>query len=45
MSNYLKLIALGLVALVAMMATNYARDTAYMVHAIIIMLVSVGLFI
>ncbi|MFT7593871.1 MAG: cytochrome c oxidase cbb3-type subunit 1 [Paracoccaceae bacterium] len=45
MSNYLKLIALGLIALVAMMAINYARDTAYMVHAIIITLVSVGLFI
>ena len=45
MSNYIKLIVLGLVAIFAMIAANNARDVAYMVHAIIILLVSVGLFI
>jgi cytochrome c oxidase cbb3-type subunit 1 len=45
MSNYIKLIALGLVTLVAMIGINYARDTAYMVHAIIVMLVAGGLFL
>jgi cytochrome c oxidase cbb3-type subunit I len=45
MSNYLKLIVLGLVALFAMMAINFARDTAYLVHAVIITGVSIGLFI
>jgi len=45
MSNYLKLIVLGLIALVAMMAINYSRDTAFMVHAIIVTVVSAGLFI
>jgi cytochrome c oxidase cbb3-type subunit 1 len=45
MSNYIKLIALGLVVLFAMLATNYARDIAYLVHAIIIMVIAAGLFI
>ncbi|GHF41385.1 cytochrome-c oxidase, cbb3-type subunit I [Seohaeicola zhoushanensis] len=45
MSNTLKLIALGLITLVAMMGINFARDLAYMVHAIIIMLVAGGMFI
>ena len=45
MSNYLKLIVLGLLALFAMMAINFARDTAYLVHAVLILAVSVGLFI
>ncbi len=45
MSNYIKLIVLGLVTLFAMIAINFARDTAYLVHAIIIMLVAGGLFI
>jgi cytochrome c oxidase cbb3-type subunit I len=45
MSNYLKLIVLGLVALFAMMAINFARDPAYLVHAVIIAGVSIGLFI
>ena len=45
MSNYIKLVALGLVMLFAMIAINYARDTAYMVHAIIVMLVAGGLFL
>jgi cytochrome c oxidase cbb3-type subunit 1 len=45
MSNYIKLIALGLITLFAMIATNYARDLAYQVHAIIVMLVAGGLFL
>ncbi|MEG7364402.1 hypothetical protein, partial [Pseudomonas citronellolis] len=45
MSNYIKLIVLGLVTLFAMIATNCARDLAYQVHAIIIMIVAGGLFL
>ena len=45
MSNYIKLIALGLVTLFAMIGTNYARDLAYQVHAIIVMIVAGGLFL
>ena len=45
MSNYLKLIALGLAVVFTMIAANYARDTAYMVHMIILMVVSAGLFL
>ena len=45
MSNSIKLIAYGLIALFAAMAMNYARDTAYLVHATIVLLVSGGLFL
>jgi len=45
MINMIKLIALGLVTLFAMIAANYARDLAYMVQAMIVMLVSGGLFL
>jgi len=45
MSNFIKLIALGLVTLFAMIGTNYARDLAYQVHAVIVMLVAGGLFL
>jgi len=45
MLNYIKMIVLGLITLGAMIAASYARDLAYMVHAIIIMLVSGGLFL
>ena len=45
MLNYLKLIVLGLITLFAMMAASYARDLAYQVHAIIVMLVAAGLFL
>ncbi len=45
MSNYIKLIALGLVTLFAMIGSNYARDLAYQVHAIIVMMVAGGLFL
>ena len=45
MWNYLKLVLLGLVTLFAAIAANYARDLAYMVHAIIVMLVAGGFFL
>ena len=45
MSDYVKLVVLGVIALFAAIAANYARDLAYMVHAIIILLVSGGLFL
>ena len=38
MWDYLKLIALGLIALLAAIAANYARDLAYMVNALTVML-------
>ena len=34
MLNYIKLLVLGVVAVFALIAANYARDVAYMVHAI-----------
>ena len=45
MSNYLKLIVLGLVTLCAAIAANYTLDLAYSVHALIIMLVAAGMFL
>jgi len=45
MTNYFKLIALGLVVIFSMLAASYARDVAYQVHAIIILLVSAGMFL
>ena len=45
MSNYIKLIVLGLLVVFAAIAAGNARDLAYQVHAIIVMLVSGGLFI
>ena len=45
MWDYVKLIALGLIALLAAIAANFARDVPYMVHAIIIMLVAGGMFL
>jgi len=45
MTEYIKLIALGVIALLAAIAANYARDLAYMVHGIIIMLVAGGMFL
>ena len=44
MSNYIKLIVLGVVTLIAMMGINFARDLAYQVHAAIIMVVAGGRF-
>ncbi|MEN8841443.1 MAG: cytochrome-c oxidase, cbb3-type subunit I [Octadecabacter sp.] len=43
--NYFKLIILGLVTLFAAIATNWAHDLAYQVHALLIMLVAAGMFI
>ena len=45
MINTIKLIVLGLITLGAMIAANYARDLAYMVQALVIVLVSGGLFL
>ena len=45
MWDYLKLVVLALVALFAAMAANFARDPAYMVHAIIVMIVAGGFFL
>ena len=43
--NIIKLILLAVVLLVAAMGANYARDLAYQVHALLIMVVAFGLFI
>ncbi len=45
MWDYAKLAALALITLLAAIAANYARDLAYLVHAIIIMLVGGGMFL
>jgi len=45
MWDYFKLIALGLVAVLAAIAANYARDLAYMVNAIEVMLAAAIAFI
>ena len=45
MLNYIKLIALALVTLLALIAANYARDLAYLVHAILVAVIAGGLFI
>ena len=45
MWDYFKLIALGLVAVIAAIAANYARDLPYMVNAIEIMLAAAIAFI
>ena len=45
MLNYIKLIVLGVVALFALIAANYARDVAYMVNALTIFLLAAGLFL
>ncbi|WP_420005079.1 cytochrome-c oxidase, cbb3-type subunit I [Arenibacterium sp. LLYu02] len=45
MSNYLKLIVLGVLTIFFMIAANFARDLAYQVHAVILMLVTGGLFL
>jgi cytochrome c oxidase cbb3-type subunit I len=38
MWDYLKLVVLGLIAVFAAIATNYAHDLAYMVNAVVVML-------
>ncbi|MGB3555373.1 MAG: cytochrome-c oxidase, cbb3-type subunit I [Jannaschia sp.] len=45
MSDYFKLIALALVAFGAMLAASWARDAAYMLHAIIVLLLAAGAFL
>eukprot|EP00581_Thalassiosira_minuscula_P021288 CAMPEP_0184440654 /NCGR_PEP_ID=MMETSP0738-20130409/755677_1 /TAXON_ID=385413 /ORGANISM="Thalassiosira miniscula, Strain CCMP1093" /LENGTH=528 /DNA_ID=CAMNT_0026808557 /DNA_START=685 /DNA_END=2268 /DNA_ORIENTATION=- len=45
MAQMIKLIALGLVTLCAMIAANHARDLAYQLHAILIMLIAGGMFL
>ena len=41
----IKIVSLGIIALVAAIAANWARDMAYQVHALIIMAVAAGLFV
>ncbi len=45
MTDYFKFAALGIIAPLAAFAANFARDPAYMVHALIIMLVAAGPFL
>jgi cytochrome c oxidase cbb3-type subunit 1 len=45
MWDYFKLIVLGLVAILAAIAANHARDLAYLVHALLIMAVAGGMFL
>ena len=45
MWDYLKLVVLGLVAVLAAIASSYARDFAFQVHMLLFMLVAGGLFI
>ena len=40
MNDYLKLVVLGLITLAAAIAANYARDLAYNVHALLIMVIA-----
>jgi len=45
MWDYVKLVVLGLIALLAVIAASYARDFGYQVHALIIMVVAGGMFL
>ncbi|MCA8879455.1 MAG: cbb3-type cytochrome c oxidase subunit I, partial [Rhodobacteraceae bacterium] len=45
MNDYLKLVVLGLITLAAAIAANYARDLAYNVHALLIMLIAGVMFV
>jgi len=45
MWNYVKPILLGVIALAAAIAANLARDPAYMVNALVVMLVAAGMFV
>ena len=40
-----KLIALGLITLLAAIAANYGRDLAYQLHAILILAIAGGMFV
>ena len=45
MSDYVKLVVYGCIALFAAIAANFARDLAYQVHAILILAISGGFFL
>ena len=45
MWDWIKIVALGVMALLAALAANWARDFAYQVHMLIIMAVAAGLFV
>lgn len=45
MLDYGKLVVLGLIALLAAIAANYARDAAYLANAIVVMLAAAGTFL
>lgn len=45
MATTLKLTALGIIALLAVVAASFARDLAYLVHALIILAISAGMFL
>ncbi len=45
MSNYIKLIVLGLITFLALIAANFARDLAYLVNALTVALAAAGLFL
>ena len=45
MANYIKLVVLGVIVLLALIAANYARDLAYLVNALTVALAAGGLFI
>jgi cytochrome c oxidase cbb3-type subunit 1 len=45
MWDYLKLVVLGLTALAAAIAANYARDLAYLVNAVVVMLAAAATFV
>ena len=43
--EYIKLIALGLITLIAAMGANFAHDIAYQVHAVLIMVIAAAMFV
>ena len=43
--NYIKLVILGIISLVAAIGTNWAHDLAFQVHAFLIMVIAFGMFI
>ncbi len=45
MWDYLKLVIFGLIAILAAIATTYARDLAYLVHAILVVAIAAAGFI
>ena len=45
MWDYIKLVALGVIAVLAAIAANYARDEAYLVNALVVMLAAAATFI